>query len=401
MRIVVLSADDPYIRGGAGGKHVHIKLFIKGLKKNGYKTILISPHLFNRYVMLLFYDYIGGIFSRILKNKNLAYLYRLYVVKYLLLYKFKTKVKNFDYIVCEDILSIEVANMVSEKKKIFAVIHGPIVKEAINHHSINPNIKFPSINLMEKIEKSSYKKVSKIIAVDNNIKEYIASFNFPEEKIYVVYNAIDTDRFRLTNQQEKIEIRKRLNFSEKKVIALIPRRLVKKNGVIYAVKSLAYIKTNFPEDYKKLVFIIAGDGPERKEIEQLKRENNLENLHMLGYIAHDKIVDYFKMSDIVIIPSIYSDEFSEATSLSALEGLATKNLVIASRVGGLKEIIKCHETGVLVEDKNVEELGNKILDFVNNKDRYTSIIERGARYCQNNHRYDLHAKKIAEILFKE
>ncbi|WDU83962.1 glycosyltransferase [Caloramator sp. Dgby_cultured_2] len=100
---------------------------------------------------------------------------------------------------------------------------------------------------------------------------------------------------------------------------------------------------------------IIGDGIEKQNIISFINEHNLINyVKLLGPISHDKVYDFFKVSKIVLIPSIKSNLVEEATSLAALEGMACGKIVIASNIGGLKEIIVNNKNGYLFQQKTLE-----------------------------------------------
>jgi Glycosyltransferase len=95
--------------------------------------------------------------------------------------------------------------------------------------------------------------------------------------------------------------------------------------------------------------IIIGDGILKDSLVKLSADD--PRIFFTGPINHSEIVQFFQMSDVVLIPSITSNDIQEATSLSMLEGMSTGKVVICSNIGGMKEVIINNINGFLVKEK--------------------------------------------------
>ena len=85
---------------------------------------------------------------------------------------------------------------------------------------------------------------------------------------------------------------------------------------------------------------------------------------LLGDVPHEKIKEYYALSDIVIVPSVHSVGVEEATSISALEAMGSDTPLIACAVGGLKEIVNPGVDGILVQEKSVEQLADAVIQLL-------------------------------------
>jgi len=190
-----------------------------------------------------------------------------------------------------------------------------------------------------------------IITVDTRLKNYVIdNFNYPEEKVVVIHNAVDTEMFFPVTKREQIDLKRKLKFSDKWVI-LIPRRFVPKNGVLYAAEALKLIKR------RDIIFVFAGQGILERDLRNILEGDDRA---IITRIPHEIISDYYKASDIILIPSVTSNDVEEATSLAMLEGMACGKIVIATNVGGMREVIKDNINGFIIPQKSPEAIAEKI-----------------------------------------
>ncbi|NSW76052.1 MAG: glycosyltransferase family 4 protein [Candidatus Atribacteria bacterium] len=199
------------------------------------------------------------------------------------------------------------------------------------------------------VEKSSYERADEIVTVDSGLKDYVVrEFGIDPEKIHIVRNAVDVEKVLSLSQKSC-----GLCGEMKAPFALVPRRLVPKNGVAVAVNAMRFLK----EQPFKLV--IAGDGPERNRIISLLRKYDLEGkVVLLGEVPNEEVLSLMRQSFAVVVPSVPSEGVIEATSLAALEAMALGKVVVASNIGGLRELIDDSIDGFLFEAGNENYLAN-------------------------------------------
>lgn len=172
-------------------------------------------------------------------------------------------------------------------------------------------------------------------------------FSIPARKLFIA-NGVDAAKYAF-DPEKRLEIRKRLHISDNEVVAVITRRLVPKNGVIYLAKAARLIKND------QIRFIVIGDGPERDAIEKEFEKHCGKRVLMLGSKTHDEIIAYYSAADFSILPSLM-----EATSISGLEAMAAGLPLVGTRVGGIPELIKEGENGYLCQPGDPEDLAENI-----------------------------------------
>ena len=261
----------------------------------------------------------------------------------------------------------------NEKNKFILTVHGPLSRESKMMTPKNCTY----IKYLEGIEKEAYQLADKIITVDTGQKKIIVdTYGVDSDKITVIFNAVDSNEF-IYSETEKNYL-------------LVPRRLVKKNGVDIAIKAMKYILKN------DLVLKIAGSGIEMENLKNLSKELGIEkNIEFLGDMNRAEIKKLILESKAIVIPSIPSEGVIEATSISALEGMSAGKVVIASNIGGLKEIIKDKENGLLFEAGDFKALSgliNRTLD-----DNFDNIKRNARKYILENSCLEIWGQKVLKI----
>jgi len=190
---------------------------------------------------------------------------------------------------------------------------------------------------------------SYIIAISEKVKQFLIKRKNEQlsKKISVIYNGIDIKKEEYILNNEKIKyFKSSLNLTEKDFIISIIGRLEEQKGHVIFLSSILQIIKKY-----NLKILIIGEGSQRNKIESfIKIESLSQNIFLLGFKAETE--KYFEISDLVAIPSIW-----EGFGIVACEAMIKGKIVLASKVGGLPEIIKDSENGFLYEP---EELINKL-----------------------------------------
>jgi len=377
MRVLLTSTDNPYITH-LGGKHIHLLLLEQGLREIGVEvaTLYYNPkslrELIKRSTLLFLRDKYG--YKSKLK----------WMINYL---RRHIPEKAVDVIHAHDVLSL-ISTAEKPRKKVLT-LHGYFARENIEFMRSEKNREELYPYLLQ-LERKGMENADYIITVDQRLKEYIISeFNYPASKISVMHNAVDTNLFKPVSEEEQKKLKKTFGFSEDNIIILVPRRLVEKNGVIYAVQAMKHIKN------EKVRMVIAGDGPERDKI--MKEAEGESRVYFAGLISHNKIAPYYMMADIILIPSITSHGVQEATSLAMLEGMACGKVVICSNIGGMQEIIHNMENGILVDEKESMEIAKGVETVLNNRSLMAKISKNAREYTVKNHSFLVHARKVFDV----
>jgi len=121
--------------------------------------------------------------------------------------------------------------------------------------------------------------------------------------------------------------------------------------------------------------VMCGDGPERNDAEALTREYGLsDKVLFVGQVPN--IRDYLSIADLLLLPSE-----TESFGLSALEAMACEVPVIATRVGGLPEVVRDGETGYLVSVGDTEAMAERAMEILSDRERQRAMGRRGREWA--------------------
>lgn len=200
------------------------------------------------------------------------------------------------------------------------------------------------------LEMLAIKCSRRIIAISNSIKKEIGnSYNISTNKISVIYNGITLKRFK-----------KR---PEKKIGDVINILFVGRLSSIKGPQVILKLIPTFIKKYDgKLHFMFVGDGPLYNYINRfIEKSNYSKYVTLYGFVSNNLIPNYYAKSDLCIIPSYY-----EPFGLVALECIASEVSIIASKVGGLAEILEPIDKNLVFSINDLDELKNKITHFITN-----------------------------------
>lgn len=201
-----------------------------------------------------------------------------------------------------------------------------------------------------------------IIAVSNVVRESLIKNKVKEENIKLIYNGIKLEETFITSNRKDNIIR----------IGVIAR-LSKQKGHMYLLMAIKDI-INYRENIK--IFII-GDGEEKDRLLNFVNDNGLSKyVEFCGNI--DNVLSIIPNYDFFVLPSEY-----EGLPISILEIMSQKKFLIATDVGGNREIIKDRVNGFIIAPKNIKALENKLNYVIKNLSKLEEIKEQAYDTIKN------------------
>jgi UDP-glucose:(heptosyl)LPS alpha-1,3-glucosyltransferase len=200
------------------------------------------------------------------------------------------------------------------------------------------------------------KRLRAIIAISDMVKQDMMRwYRIPEERIHVVYNGVDIERFHPRNRRYREEIRRRYGIGDEWVILFVSNNFRMK-GLGFLIKALGEIKKKQSPPFKLLVL-----GRDRQSSYiSLARETGV-SAEVIFAGSTNEPEKYYGASDLLVHPTFY-----DACSLTVLEALASGLPVITTRSNGVSGIITQGQEGFVISDPREDQtLVEKILSFLN------------------------------------
>jgi len=216
-------------------------------------------------------------------------------------------------------------------------------------------------------------KISRYIALNQFVFEKMVVAGIPREKIAICGNFIDTE-----NKSVPV----------KKCYILYIGRLSTEKGVMTLLKAVASLKN--------VTLKVAGTGPDERILEQYALKYAGDRVEFLGFIKGEHKEKLISEAVCTVVPS----EWYENYPISVLESLSLGTPVVASRIGGLPEMVKHGVTGLLFEPEDSLELANCIQDLVDSPEVVAKMAKSAINYSVNTFNSNIHYEQMVEIYQK-
>jgi glycosyltransferase involved in cell wall biosynthesis len=172
---------------------------------------------------------------------------------------------------------------------------------------------------------------------------------------------------------------------DSKVVGTVGK-LREEKGIEYFIRAAHIVLQKYPQT----TFLVVGDGPLRQNLEKLAKQLKVENnILFTGYRQNVPVI--LSLFDIDVMPSL-----TEGSPLALLEAMAMGRPIIATDVGGIKEILEDKKTGLLVQPRDSSALAQGILHLFENQE----IAEKlGMRAREDSNKYDiqLYIKRLQNL----
>ncbi len=199
---------------------------------------------------------------------------------------------------------------------------------------------------------------SRIIVVTRAIQRDLQRLQrLPDEKFTVVYPGIEPALWARESELEILRLKRELGLEGVKVVTAVGRIRALK-GQRYLIDAVPYVLQSCPDTH----FLLVGHGAEEAELRSRVREEGLER-HVTFLGGRSDVRSILSLTDVFVLPSL-----SEASPVALMEAAFIGVPSVATRVGGVPEIVKDGETGLLVAPADANGLASAVVDLLGNPD---------------------------------
>ncbi|HMA77010.1 MAG TPA: glycosyltransferase family 4 protein [Candidatus Krumholzibacteriaceae bacterium] len=244
------------------------------------------------------------------------------------------------------------------------------------------------VRVLRFMEKYMYFSADKIVTLTDTFKEHIEKTGYPARKITTIPNSFDLDNF-----ESEEEIYSEFLKSSKFICSYIGTFGMAHNLEV-VLKAAKYLR-----DTGDIHFLLIGDGAEKAEIVEKLEKMNLENVTILPLQPKERVMDFYRISDIGLIMLKDSVLFSSVIPSKMFEYMAVKSPVIMSVPRGeATAIVEKHDCGVLCDPDSPSKLADCIWDFYSNPEKLEKCGNNGLKAVMEIYNRETLASKYLDVI---
>ncbi len=236
--------------------------------------------------------------------------------------------------------------------------------------------------LTRKMETHVVNNANAVTTICEGLRADLISRGFEESKFTVIANAVNIEQFNVITPQDKAnnaELADSLQLTGCDVLGFL--------GSFYAYEGLDLAIAAMPAvlaKNPKARLLLVGGGPQEQHLKQQVILLGLEGkVIFTGRVPHSEVGKYYSLVDLLVYPRKAMRLTNLVTPLKPLEAMAQGKPVLASDVGGHKELISDNETGFLFKAGDSVELAERMVDLLADKYKRNSVLVNGRDYVEN------------------
>lgn len=209
----------------------------------------------------------------------------------------------------------------------------------------------------------------RVISVSEEAREYHLQISgAATSRVSTIYNGIDLSNFlSLDRELERVEVRTELAIPSDANLLTTVAVLRPQKGIEYMIRALPAVLASNPNTY----YLVVGDGPHRNLLVEEANKSNVGNRVIFIGMRKD-VARLLSASDVFVLPTL-----TEALPTVLAEAMAAKLPIVASRVGGVPEMITDGQNGYLVEPEDVKSLAQACIDLLVSPEKRTAMSAEG------------------------
>lgn len=222
--------------------------------------------------------------------------------------------------------------------------------------------------LTRALETYALGQAAAITTICEGLREDILARGIAAGKVTVIPNAVNIENFSVGNPADP-RLAEALGLEGKLLLGFI--------GSFYAYEGLSLLLRSLPEMLSgnpDVRILLVGGGPEESELKNLAVQLGVEDkVVFVGRVPHDQVQRYYNLIDVLVYPRLRMRLTDLVTPLKPLEAMAQGRLVVASDVGGHRELIQDNKTGLLFKADDAGALASKVLELLARPDQWPAL----------------------------
>ena len=242
------------------------------------------------------------------------------------------------------------------------------------------------------MESYVFQHADAVTTICEGLRSEIVSRGVNEDKVVVIPNAVDSSRFEMLTQKNE-HLLAELGLKDKVVLGFI--------GSFFSYEGLRELITALPEiltETPEARILLVGGGPDEAALRALVDKLALtDKVIFTGRVPHDKVAEYYSLVDIFAYPRLPMRLTELVTPLKPLEAMAQGRLVIASDVGGHRELIEKGKTGWLFESGNPSALAACVSEVLSARPQWATMKKNARQFVETERNWAASVSRYKQV----
>lgn len=247
---------------------------------------------------------------------------------------------------------------------------------AVDHGSTSQGS--PRYRLTRAMETYVFKRADAVTCICEGLRRDIVARGVPEDRVTVIPNAVDIASFGETAGYDR-QLAEEVGVLDRPLIGFLGS-FYAYEGLDLAIDALPLIHADIPD----LKLLLVGGGPQESNLKaQADRLGLRESVVFTGRVPHDQVQRYYDLIDILVYPRHPMRLTELVTPLKPLEAMAQRRLLVASDVGGHRELIQDGSTGKLFRAGDRQAFADAVVEMFARRDEWDRFRQAGRAFVEN------------------
>jgi PEP-CTERM/exosortase A-associated glycosyltransferase len=246
--------------------------------------------------------------------------------------------------------------------------------------------------LTKALESKVFRDADGVTTICHGLESDIIQRGISPAKVTVIPNAVDIENFTFGATPDEA-LRESLGITGCTVLGFI--------GSYYAYEGISLLLDALPlirQKQSNAVVLLVGGGPEEQRLkDQVARLGLQDHVRMVGRVPHSEVQAYYDLIDVLVYPRLSMRLTDLVTPLKPLEAMAQGRLVLASDVGGHKELIEDRKTGYLFQAGDVVSLAETTIELTNAREKWDGLRQRGRQFVESERNWTMSVHRYEKL----
>jgi len=246
------------------------------------------------------------------------------------------------------------------------------------------------VKATEGLESFMYRKADAVVSVTDSFVTHIAARGVPESRIHVIKNGVDLAFYNPNVPRDEDAVDSRL---KGKCVAAY----VGTHGMAHALHTILEA-AEILKDRDDIVFLMVGDGAEKKKLVEQRDRMQLDNVIMLDQKPKDAMPSIWAVTDVSLVLLKNEDLFKTVLPSKIVESMAMRRPIVLGVRGEAQALVESAGAGICIEPENAQELADAVVELADNRDKAELLGTAGRGFVESNFDRRVLALRLENIL---